>query len=768
MPVPDQKKHNCKIGHGHAHGHEIIMHQFTKYASVILDVSIDKALDYGIPDELLDKIKRGVRVDVPLRGGIASGYVLRIKDEPEFSPVKPIAKAASDTEVITHDLFELALWLAKYYCTPLRQVLKIIIPASIRSVKQKQQLFVMRAKTREELQELCVEIRNKHPAQAAVIDIMLKVTKGILLTELLEQTNGTRSPIDSLVKKGYLTIDIVRVDRSPIANEQYFQTKPKTLNPDQAQALEKIAASLDRNHFETHLVHGVTGSGKTEVYLQAIEKVLMQGKGAIMLVPEISLTAQTIERFRSRFEGRIAILHSRLSDGERFDEWHRIRRGEAQIVIGARSAIFSPVDKLGIIIVDEEHENSYKQSEEMPCYHARDVAVMRGKMAHCTVVLGSATPSLESYHNAVRKKYTLSTLNVRAEKSSMPNVSIVDMKAEFEKAKGYTSFSEALLEGIKKRHANGEQTILFLNRRGYHTTLMCQQCRDPVKCNHCDVALTFHLGDNSLACHLCGYNLTPPPKTCQKCNSPNPMKYRGAGTEQIEKALHAILPEIRTIRIDADTTKHKGSHQKLFKAFATGKADVLIGTQMIAKGLHFPQVTLVGVLNSDTSLNIPDFKSSETVFQLITQVAGRAGRGAIPGEVIIQTFMPDNSTIQFASKHDFSKFFEEEIASRELFQYPPHQQLIKITFSGKGQSQTMQSAECLRHAIIPHLPKTYELHPVIPAGYAKVKDKYRYQFLIRGPNILSINQAITSAQQQTDLPRNVSVKIDVNPVSTFF
>lgn len=742
---------------------------FSKFASVILDVSIDKALDYGVPDELIDKIRRGVRVEVPVRGHLRPGYVAHLKDKPDFSPVKPIAKVTSSMEIVTEDLFALALWMAKYYCTPLRQVLKIIVPASIRTdTKPKQQLFVMRGKTRDELIEFCKEIRNTHSAQADVLDVMLQVKKGILLTELLEQTKGSRSPVDTLAKKGYLVIDIIRIDRSPLVNEEYFQTKAKLLNDDQYPALQKITASVENNRFETHLLFGVTGSGKTEVYLQAIDCALKLGKGTIMLVPEIALTTQTIERFRARFEGHIAILHHRLSNGERCDEWYRIRRGEAKIVIGARSAIFSPVENLGLIIVDEEHENTYKQTDEMPCYHARDVAVMRAKMTHAAVILGSATPSLESYYNAQKGKYVLSKLNHRADEASMPKVTIVDMKLEFEKAKGYTSFSDPLLAGIKQRQAKGEQTILFLNRRGYHTTLMCQECRTAVRCNHCDMALTFHLCDNALACHQCGFTMCPPPKVCLSCKSPNPMKFRGVGTEQVEKALHAVLPDIRTIRIDADTTKHKGSHQKLFRAFGTGKGDVLIGTQMVAKGLHFPSVTLVGVLNSDSSLNLPDFRASETVFQLITQVAGRAGRGKIPGEVIIQTCMPDNSTIQLAARQNYESFYQEEIAVREAFHYPPHSQMAKVAFAGEDATATFNAAEQLRQQLLPLLPETYQLHPVIPAGHAKVKDKYRFQFLIRGPTMPPISRALDAIQQNFKLSSGISYRIDINPSSTYF
>jgi len=742
---------------------------YPKYATVILDIAVDKKLDYGVKPEQLDLVKKGTRVEVPVRGSLQKGYIFSIKDHPDFTPVVPITRVLSEDELITSDLFELAVWMSKYYCAPLRQVFKALLPASVRAeTKHKEQLFVMRAKTRGELSVLCQELRNKNSAQADVLDVMLNVTKGILLSELLEETGGSRSPVDTLAKKGALIVDIVRVDRSPLIHEEYFLTKHKKLNPDQEQALKAIVNALDQNKFETHLLFGVTGSGKTEVYLQAIDNALKAGKGTIMLVPEISLTAQTIERFRSRFEGHIAILHHRLSHGERFDEWHRIYRGEAKIIIGARSAVFSPVQNLGLIIVDEEHENSYKQTEEAPCYHARDIAVMRAKMSNAVVILGSATPSLESYYNAKEGKYVLSKLGSRADAASMPTVTIVDMKREFEKAKGYTSFSDALLTGIKKRMALGEQSILFLNRRGYHTTLFCQSCQSGVKCNHCDVSLTFHKGDNILACHLCGYAVSPPPQHCPTCKAPDPMKFRGVGTEQIEKAIHAVFPEIKTLRIDADTTKHKGSHQKLLRDFGSGKADVLIGTQMIAKGLHFPQVTLVGVLNSDSSLNIPDFRASETVFQLITQVSGRAGRGALKGEVIVQTHMPENPTIQLASKQDYESFYAEEIAVRQAFNYPPLRPMGKIAFSGTDPKETYETAEQVRGLLIGQLPAEYEINPVITAGHAKVKDKYRFQFLIRGPGIYPISKAMEQIRARAVLRSSVRMHVDINPVSTFF
>jgi primosomal protein N' (replication factor Y) len=594
---------------------------------------------------------------------------------------------------------------------------------------------------------------------------VLKSPKGVLLSKLLETAQISRSPIESLIKKKALLCQKIQMDRSPLLDEEYFPTKPKTLNEQQKEALEKIKTSLNQDCFEVRLIHGVTGSGKTEVYLQATEHALQLGKGALFLVPEIALTSQMIERLKSRFQEKIAILHYRLSQGERHDAWHQIRDGKARIAIGARSAVFSPIKNLGLIIVDEEHENSYKQTDEAPAYHARDVAIMRGKIASATVILGSATPSIESYYNVKKGKYQLSVLKNRADSASMPNITIVDMKAEFAKAKGFTLFSDPLLSAIKQRVEVGEQVILFLNRRGYHTAQICKSCSHALQCSHCDANLTFHIGDNVLACHLCDYRLSPPPRECPKCKTEGSLKFKGAGTEMVERALHAFLPEIRTLRLDADTTRHKGSHELLFKQFRAGKADVLIGTQMIAKGLHFPQVTLVGVLNADGSLQIPDFRASETVFQLLTQVAGRSGRGSLNGEVIIQTHMPDHSIIELAKAQDYGRFFEQEIAVRELFQYPPFTHLVKFTFSGKNGEWVQRAAAAMREELIRQLPPNFTILPIVPCGYAKVKGEFRFQFLIKTEKL---GRLLIFLQSLIKKEKDYRLLIDVDPLSTFF
>ena len=742
----------------------LIKTPYKKIAVVVLDIYLDKTLDYGIKDEHISFAAPGMRISAPIRGKLQTGYILEIKDHSPFDNLQAINSFQSEQIYLTQELFELALWMSRYYASPLSLIFKTILPSVIASKTTfKQQLFVIRKKTKDEIIEYCLLNREKSPIQVAILEEMLKVKKGILLTELLEKAKSSRSSVDALVKKGLLEVDIVRIDRSPLINEEYFKTKPKVLNSQQAEALQKINVSLEKKEFAVHLLYGITGSGKTEVYLQAIEKALKSNLRVIMLVPEIALTSQTIERFKSRFDDYISILHHRLSDGERFDEWHKILNSDAKIVIGARSAIFSPIKDLGLIIVDEEHESSYKQSESMPCYHARDIAVMRGKLSQCAVILGSATPSLESYHHALSGKYILSKLSARAEKSQLPKVTIVDMAKEREK-QGYTNYSQTLLDGIKTRLEKGEKTILFLNRRGYHTTLFCPTCQEGINCKHCDTTLTFHFHDQKLSCHLCGYTIIPP-KVCPKCHNET-MKYKGVGTEQIERSLHAIFPEVRTLRMDADTTRHKGSHQKILKDFGTGKADVLIGTQMIAKGLHFPDVTLVGVLNTDTQLNIPDFKASETVFQIITQVAGRAGRGILSGEVIIQTFLPENNVLQLAAKQDFDSFFEEEIEIRRLFSYSPFTNLVKIAFVGDDEKKTLENAINFHDNLKKQLTEHYLLLPVLPAGHAKVKDQYRFQFFLKGKSIYEINHAI--AKVKKELKITCKILVDINPLSTYF
>ncbi len=734
-------------------------------AVVALDDAIQHVFDYEIPDIWRGKLHVGMRVKVPVRTTVRQGTVIELKETSPFPKLVKIREVLSEKVFLPPDLFQLAKAISHYYCTPLDKVIQIMLPASVRGkAKPKEQRFIQATLSPQALSELCVALRKTAPAQAEVLDVLLKFPKGLLFSKLIELTQGSESPVHSLIEKKILCCQKGKIDRSLLIHAEYFPTKPKTLNEEQAKALQAIQESLDAERFEVRLIHGVTGSGKTEVYLQAIDHALKRQKGVLFLVPEIALTSQMIEKLKGRFSEKIAILHHRLSLGERHDAWHRLRDGLAPIVIGARSSVFSPVANLGLIIVDEEHESSYKQSDDPPLYHARDVAIMRGKIAHATVLLGSATPSLESYKNASTGKYTLSTLHSRADHAHLPDIRIVDMQREWERSKGFTLFSELLLEGIKKRVAVGEQVLLFLNRRGYHTALFCPKCSEAIQCPLCSTNLTFHLGENILACHLCDYRLSPPPKSCPKCHTES-IKFKGAGTEMVERALHAIFPEIRTLRLDADTTRHKGSHELLFKQFRAGKADVLIGTQMIAKGLHFPMVTLVGVLNADSSLQVPDFRASETVFQLLTQVAGRSGRGALRGEVLLQTHLPDHPIITLAQEQNYEAFYAQEIETRELFHYPPFTRLVKITFKGKDPRHPLEAAQALRNTLIQRLPPHYELLPVVPCGHAKVKEEYRFQFLIKAEGL---GQLLPLLRELGTSANSLRALIDVDPTTTFF
>jgi len=737
-------------------------------ASVILDQALDKPLDYLVPAELKGKLKCGMRVEVPVRNAFVFATVFEIKEKSAVKNLKAIQALLPENSSLTPDLFALARWISHYYSAPLHKVLKMMLPVSLRKNRaEKQQLLLRSSLSRDALLSYCEKIRQTQAKQAEVLDVLLKHPKGILLTALLEKAQVTRSPIQTLIKKEILTCSTVASSAVERSDHSYFPTRPKQLTHEQSEVLSRIQHTLRENHFQTRLLHGVTGSGKTEIYLQAIQSALEQGKGVIFLVPEIALTSQTIERLKGRFQEKIALLHHRIAPGARAAAWHKIRLGEIPIVIGARSAVFSPVPNLGLLIVDEEHDTSYKQSEEQPAYHARDVAVMRAKFCNALALLGSATPSLESYRNALSGKYALDILKTRPDSATLPLVHCVDMRREYAKARGFTLFSEPLLSAIEKRLACGEQTLLLLNRRGYRTAQLCKNCQKPLQCPHCDLSLTFHLGENLLACHLCDFRLSPLPRRCPYCQAEGDFIFRGAGTEMVERALHALFPTLRTLRIDADTTRHKGSHELLFKQFKAGKADLLIGTQMIAKGLDFPSVTLVGILNADASLQIPDFRAGETLFQLLTQVAGRAGRSSLPGEVIIQTGLPDHPLILLAKEQNYEGFYALESETRAALGFPPFTHLVKLLFSGKKEQQVKEQAAKVRSHLLSVLAPSFHLYPVHPCGHARIKAKYRFQFLIKGEKVQPLLPYLAALRAQKH-PSAVRLFIDVDPLSTYF
>ena len=741
--------------------------QKPQYAGVILDQAIGKILDYAIPAELQHTISIGSRVVVPVRNFLGKGTVWELKQTSTAPNIKPLQEIAIEPSVITKDLILLSEWMSYYYASPLYKVLLTVLPKHIRNhEKERMEKTVESLISKEALPALILKLKTRYPAQAAVLEVLLTKKSALPLSLLIKEAKVSAGPVATLVKNNIIAFQQAPKETIEAFDAEYFLSKPKLLSVQQQQSFEKIKNALNESSFSAHLLYGVTGSGKTEVYLQAIELALLQDKGVIFLVPEIALATQTLERLKSRFEEKIAVLHHRLSEGEKKESWHQIHSRKARIIVGARSAIFCPVPNLGLIIVDEEHESSYKQTGDSPCYHARDVAVVRAKFCNATIVLGSATPCLESYQNALLGKYVLSELSQRPDKATMPTVHIIDMKTECDKQKRKALFSDALLSAIKKRLQLGEQSLLLLNRRGYHTSQVCLDCSYTSKCPSCESLLTFHLDENKLTCHLCGYE-TIPPRHCPSCKSGVPMKFKGAGTELVEKSLYNIFPEARVLRMDADTTKRKGSHETLFKKFRSGKADILVGTQMIAKGLHFPSVTLVGVLNADLTLSIPDFRASETLFQLITQVAGRSGRSDLPGEVIIQTFIPNQPTLLHAAAQDYLSFFKEESDTRKLFTYPPFTHLIKVSLSGTDEAKTLKKAEEARNFLIHKLPSFFEFLPIAPSGHSKLENRYRFQFLIKSAKVLAASSTLL-ALQHSFRNQDIRISVDIDPSSTFF
>lgn len=740
----------------------------SKYAEVIVNASINKILDYEIPEHLLLKIKIGSCVQVSLRGTNKISLVTKIKNETNFSKIFPINNIL-DNICLPEDLIHLIFWISKYYLTPLGKVLKLFLPMSIqKETKLKQKIFVSSKKTKKELNNIIKEIENSSPHQVIILKNFLK-KKIIPLKELLDSTNLTKKDLLPLINQGILNIFKDSIFSS-LNSAEIITPEKNTLNSEQTLAYKKIEDSLLKNTFKVHLLFGVTGSGKTEIYLKTIQKCLDLNKSAIILVPEISLIPQLSEKLRSYFQTDIGIIHYRLSEGEKRDVWLKCLNYKIKILLGARSALFYPMQNLGAIIVDEEHDFSYKQQEDTPTYHGRDVAIMRAKIANCVAILGSATPSLESYTNALNNKYILSKLTTKPKLSPDLKVSIINMNDELAKNKSPSLISNVLITKIKDRLNKGEQSIIFLNRRGFHTRLTCSSCQYTYNCEHCNITLIYHKQQEKLSCHLCGFSLLQIPKQCKHCSKSTSLVFQGIGTEKVENSLKAIFPEIKTIRIDADTTKQKDSLSHLLKHFSTGKADILIGTQMISKGLHFPLVTLSVILNADSGLLIPDFRSSEMVFQLITQVAGRSGRELLAGEVLIQTFNPENFIIKASSKQNYEDFYNEEIISRKLLNFPPFSRMVKIIFSSKSLEVIQKEGFDFFSLVKKHAEnhKDIFVYPFIPCGYIKIKDSFRYQFLIRSKNILIINHLLQNIFQKYPFSSKIKYLVDIEPSSTFF
>jgi len=737
------------------------------YVRVIIDRAIHRELDYAVPEGLMDRVGVGSRVRVPFRDKSALATVVAITERSEAKGIRPIEAVVGEAPILSEPLLELGRWISAYYCCPIETVMRSLLPQVIRraEIGWKKQLFVQSGRKiyNEELEKL----RRRAPRQAELLEAILRLEAPARASQLLRQTSLDNQTLRALEKRGLVELHEEAVARDPHADEQFIATSNLTLNQEQTHALKEITQALDSpEKSRPILLHGVTGSGKTEVYLQAIRAVLDREGTAIVLVPEISLTPQTVERFKSRFadmQDAVAVLHSHLSEGERHDEWHKIHSGRARIVIGARSAIFAPLKNLGLIVVDEEHETTYKQ-EEAPRYHARDVAIVRAKIEKCVAVLGSATPSLESYHNAATGKYRLVTLTQRIDEKQMPLMRIVDLRQERRKEKAATILSEKLRAAIADRMEKREQTILFLNRRGFSTSLLCSNCGEARNCPNCSVALTFHRYPaiaGRLSCHLCGHTAAVP-KKCPACGK-DALIYAGFGTERVEATVSQIFPKAVVRRMDADSMTRKEAYRETLRNFRTGKIDILVGTQMIAKGLHFPNVTLVGIINADLALHLPDFRAGERTFQLLTQVAGRAGRGETPGEVFVQTYTPFSPSIQFARHHDFAGYFQQELEFRERCDFPPFKHAILITVRSAHEGRAKLSAETLQRRLKEALPEEFILGDATPAPLEKLQGQFRFHLLIRGEAIMRLSRLVRETLDKLPFPEDVTVTVDVDP-----
>ena len=631
--------------------------------------------------------------------------------------------------------------------------------------KVKMARFIQAAKEFEQLEEIRLGLRKGAKKKEQLLYYLQRLgTEKITAVKEMKELGFSTALLNEAAKNGWLTFIEKEAYRDPFANQTFEKTTALSLNAEQQVAVETILQSVQEQQSQTYLLEGITGSGKTEVYLQVIAEVLNQGKTAIMLVPEISLTPQMVQRFKSRFGEHVAVMHSGLSQGEKYDEWRKIERGEAEVVVGARSAIFAPIENIGVIIIDEEHEASYKQ-EETPRYHARDLAIWRSEYHHCPVVLGSATPSLESRARAQKNVYQRLRLTQRANQAAtLPTIDVVDMRQEVENG-NVSSFSMSLQEKLQERLEKNEQSVLLLNRRGYSSFVMCRDCGYVLPCPNCDISLTLHMDSKTMKCHYCGHEERIPYR-CPNCGQ-DKIRYYGTGTQKVEEELQTLLPDSRILRMDVDTTRRKGAHEKILRTFGEGQADILLGTQMIAKGLDFPNVTLVGVLNADTALNLPDFRSSERTFQLLTQVSGRAGRAEKPGEVIIQSFNPEHYAIQLAKAQDYEDFYTKEMYIRHRGDYPPYYFTVQITAShpeeNEAAKQMFQIATKLKQGLS---PQAILLGPT-PNAIMRVNNRYFYQVIIKykqEPMLQPLlKEILTDTQRAT--ARGLKLSIDAEPMN---
>jgi primosomal protein N' (replication factor Y) len=748
------------------------------FADVVFDRPLDHPYSYAVPDEFRDAVAVGKRVVAPFGRGDRPtiGYCVGLRNEAPARAVKAITGVPDAGVLLTDNLLRLTRWMADYYLCGWGQVLQAILPAGVREQAGVRRVVVVEPTT--ELPDPPPKLSAK---QALVFEYLRQRGRPVEQRELARQTNAGLGVIDALVVKGYVRKSTVRTERLPnglkeiaasgLATETAAKPQaalPIVLNPDQLRAWSPIEQAVRAGGFKAFLLHGVTGSGKTELYLRAIEEVVRQGKEAIVLVPEISLTPQTIERFRGRCE-HVAVMHSHLGDAERGAHWRRIAGGQVHVVVGARSAIFAPTRNLGLIVIDEEHENTFKQ-ESTPRYHARDVAVMRARLENIPILMGSATPSLESWHNAAERRYDLLKLPQRVADRPMPPVELIDLRHEPSARGPLSAVSPTLERAMRKALAAGGQVILLLNRRGFSTHVYCADCGHVLTCEHCDLALTYHRGRNGLLCHFCGYE-TAPLQNCPQCQKAI-VRYMGLGTEKLQAEIMQKFPDHVAQRMDSDTMDRPGSHARVLDAFRDKKIDVLLGTQMIAKGLDFPNVTLVGVINADVGLHLPDFRAAERTFQLLSQVAGRAGRGPRGGRVLIQTYTPDHPCVALAAAHDYEAFVDREMEQRRLHSYPPYQRLVRLIVRSLDQEAAAQFAERLAGAFRAALDaearraggaNSIRLLGPAEAPVFRLNGYYRFHFQLQSSSAAQLHRVLRDVVAVARPPAGVDFQIDVDP-----
>ena len=739
----------------------------SRYVEVALPVPIRQTFTYRLPADLAETMN-GARLTVPFGKRTLTGFAVQLHDalpvdsDLDESALKDAVELVDSEPLITDEILKLTQWAADYYFTSWGEMLKAALPAGIDPLKETR----VKPKRRKSVRLIQPNGHEKlSEQQKQTIEILRRHGGELHFTELQEQANVSGSIINTLAKKGIVEVSVVEVFRDPMVETSLPQITNVQLSGEQAAALDRIHQSIEKREYQTFLLHGVTGSGKTEVYIRAMKAALRKNMSAMMLVPEIALTPVFARQLRAVFGSELAILHSNLSPGERFDEWRRIRSGDGRVVIGTRSAVFAPLENIGLLIVDEEHDGSYRQHES-PFYHARDVAIMRANMAGATVVLGSATPAMESFYNARGGKYEYLSLPNRIGGRDLADAELIDMRDVFKRVGKDVAFSPRMFEAIEQTHAKAEQSIILLNRRGFSQFVLCRSCGETLKCKNCDITLTYHKRERHLICHYCSYRIGVP-DICPFCKSEY-LYFVGEGTEQLEDILRKRFPKLRIARIDRDTMSRRRDLEKILLAFSRHEIDMLVGTQMLAKGHDFPNVTLVGVVSVDLGLGLPDLRSAERTFQLLTQVAGRAGRGDLRGQVLIQTYYPEHYAIRHAQQQDYAGFYAEEIRFRERLGYPPFFALASLLIHHKDQQRVSKIARALKTSLDRANPdRSVRVTGPAPASLSRLKGEHREQILIRAQSRKEMRRVLDIALADANLTASDmrSVNIEIDPIS---